>query len=231
MATSKETALALAPKGPIDIHLRRLIAQRMGASIQEIADAEKISITTVQNSIKAAEMYREVHSLDFTNMEISKTVTQVLPDTGKAIVRGLRAKKTIKTYRRRNNRLEESFRTVHDIETQLEAVGKVTALAEVVQPKGAKVNVSANASAQASAAAFSDANYQPGVEEKIDRIRQKIEQARTRPRELATIKDDEADIIEGEVEDVSAESGAVLDEEGTQSESTDGISVEPERNT
>ena len=214
MASKANTAL-VPSSSAIGPHIRRLIQKTLGATDEAISKAEGVSVEVVKRSIRVAEIYREEHSLDAVNLVVGQTVTGLSVDVQKALRNSLQAKKGVKRYVRRKGKVHERMVQVADHETQLKAVGEYRGLVLAIQPKGGGVNVTNNATATANAAAFSEANYQPGVEEMIDKIRSKVEQQNTVPRELGTIKDDDADIIEGDPSDVSADSedGASDEEE------------------
>jgi hypothetical protein len=198
---TKSTALVPAKPRDFNTHFRRLIQKTMGATNESIAKAEGVSIVQIEKSIRIAEIYREQNSLDAANVAVGNIAVELASDVKSAIRTGLRATKVSKRFRRKNGELQEYSVTTPDHDIQLKAVDHYKGLIEAIQPKGTKVNVNASANAAASASAFSESSYQPGVEEAIDRIRSKVEQANVGPRELATIKDDDADIIEGEVVD------------------------------
>ncbi len=215
MAT-KSTALvpSRAQRGAdFQVHIQRLIKKTAGATIEQIAAAEGVKVETVRKSIALAECYRESNSLEYANMAVGHIAVSLSPDVQQSLRSALHAKKTVKKFTRRNGQLFERSATVPDHETQLSAVGQYRGLIESIQPKGGKISVNATANAQASAAALSDANYQPGAEEKIDQIRRQLEEAVQKPRELATIKDDDADILEGDPSDVSADDSDSPEEE------------------
>ena len=227
MASKPSTAL-VPSNGALSPHVRRLIQKTLGASEEAIAKAEGISVAVVKKSIQTAEIYREQHSLDSVNLVVGQTVMGVSVDAQAALRGGLRAKKIVKRWVRRKGKPYERATLVPDHETQLAAVGEFRGLVEAIQPKGSKVNVNATANATANAAAFSEANYQPGVEEMIDKIRSNVERQNSVPRELGTIKDDEADIIEGDPDDVSADSGDGAPEEAEQeAQPTEAAEPEP----
>lgn len=216
MATKSQALVPAkdAKDGKVSIHLRRLIQQTMGATPEAIAKAEGVSFESIKRSIVQAEVYRERNSLEFANLAVGHIAVSLSEDVSNSLRSALKAKKTIKKFVRRNGSLHEQSVTVVDHETQLSAVSEYRGLVQAIQPKGGNINVNAAANAEAKASSFSEASYQPGVEEMIDKIRSKVEEQNSRPRELATIKDDEADIIEGEPDSVSTDEEESLDEEG-----------------
>jgi hypothetical protein len=221
MASKSQTGLVPYNGSISSEHIVRYIQKTLGATDEAIAKAEGVSVEVVKRSIRKTEIYRETNSLDAVNLAIGHQIMDLTVDAKTAIRSGMKAHKYVKRYVRRKGKLQERFIRTPDHEIQLAAVGEFRGLVEAIQPKGTKINNNVNASASATAAAssFSEASYQPGVEEMIDKIRSKVDEQNRVPRELGTIKDDDADIIEGDPEDIeSAETsdGALGEEEEVQ---------------
>jgi hypothetical protein len=176
------------------VHFERLIRRKMGASIKDIAIADKVSEKAIAESIGAAELYLGTHSLEHANAAVAGIVTSAAKEAKLALHNGLTAK-----VKKRNKRTGHI--TIHnDLDLQMRALGHLTGLTEAIQPKGGKgVVVNASAAAQAGASSFSEQNYQAGYEEVIDRIRDKVERQNLVPRVVSTTTDDV--ILEAELDD------------------------------
>ena len=195
----KETKAITPERNPV--HFSRLMRSRLGAKPSDIAAADGVSEEVVVGSIKNAQLYCELHSLDFTNIQVLRTIGDVMPETGLAIKRGLRARKTVGAGKR--------SRSVDDIAAQQKTVANVVKLVETMQPK-ANMNISASANAGASAqtANFNEAAYQPGFEELIDGISANVQSHNQLPREVGTTNDDVI-LVEDEEDEDSAERESV----------------------
>jgi hypothetical protein len=186
------------------IHFSRLIRSRLGAKPSEIAAQDGVPEEAIIQSIKSAEMYVEVNSLNFSNHSVFSGINKTMPPTTDMILRALKAKKEVGE--------GKSKKKVHDFATQLKAGELVKGFVEAVQPKATKggdTNVNVNASANA--ANFNEAAYQPGFEELIDSISSKVKKQNELPREVGTTNDDVVLIGEGEIGD-SADDDVAEDE-------------------
>src|SRR5208283_1035562 len=117
----------------------RWLRFKCGATAEEIAKADGVSLRAVEEAVLAGEVYRQAHSLDVANGEVYGTVTRVMPNVERSLNRGLTAK---------NRRVNKKGKTIveNDLNTQLRAVGEVTKLIEAVQPKsGNTTNINASA--------------------------------------------------------------------------------------
>lgn len=186
--------------GTNPVHFQRLIRRKMGATIKDIAHADRISERAVAESVNAAEIYLNLHSLEYVNASVGSIVSEVRNEAKLALKNGLTAKKKEKD--KKSGRVV----TKNDLPMQMRALSEMTGMVEAIQPKAGKgvvVNANAAANAAAGATTFSEENYQPGFEEIIDTIRAKVERQNLVPREVSTTTDDV--ILEGELEDSAEE--------------------------
>lgn len=114
--------------------LDRYARNKAGESIEEIARKDRVSENAIKNSIRSIQLYRELHSTDFTNEGVNAVLQGRVRDLDKALERGLNASDTVEENGKKKK--------VPDVPLQLRAVGEYRALLTTVQPKVApSVNV------------------------------------------------------------------------------------------
>jgi len=186
------------------IHYERWLRQQCGATLEEIAAVDKVTVESVRTSIIRYEMHKQARSLESTNTAVGGTVIAVMPTVTDMLKRGLTAKKKRKAA---NNKIVAE----HDMATQLKAGEVVRGFVESIQPKsGSKVDINnqVNSQTNISTRGFNEATYQPGFEERIVTIRAKVNQQNLLPREVGTPDDPDAEIEEDDEETAVAPSAS-----------------------
>lgn len=123
-------------------HLMRYLKAKAGVDAKEIAKSERVSLQTVNESIKSIEMYEQQNTEGQLQLAVRDLVISTIPQAKETIHGLLTAtelvlKKNLKTGK-------EEHVTVEDKTTRLEGARLVRDLVAAVQPKGPGVAVQVN---------------------------------------------------------------------------------------
>ena len=123
-------------------HLMRYLKAKAGVDAKEIAKSERVSLQTVNESIKSIEMYEQQNTEGQLQLAVRDLVISNIPQAKETIHGLLTAtelvlKKNLKTGK-------EEHVTVADKTTRLEGARLVRDLVAAVQPKGPGVAVQVN---------------------------------------------------------------------------------------
>jgi hypothetical protein len=121
----------LAISGSSPIALDRYYRNKAGESIEAIALKDKVSETTVKQSIRAVEVYRQRNSVDASNETLISTILASGPALRKTLLEALSAQ-SIEVSEQDGKKIVTK-RPNHDV--RLRAVSEVTKMAVAVQPK------------------------------------------------------------------------------------------------
>lgn len=168
-------------------HFLRYIKHKCGMSPDEIAVSDNVKIKAVQRSIQHVEIYRKQHTLEFLNEAIIKEVMSAAPELGKALVRALTAK---------TEGQDGEFK--EDIATQLKGVHSVSTLVRDIQPKGSGTHVQVGIQNQNAPTVISH-NYL-GFEDRLRKLRPKIDQVNALPSETVSVNIENDEVIEAGTE-------------------------------
>lgn len=180
-----------------DADLHRYMRHKLGSTTEEIAAQDGVSEITIQRSIRTVDAYRIANTSEYLNESMIAVVMKNHRNIDSAISGALGAKKT-----------DKDGKKVDDHQTQLEGVDRAIKIMEVVQPKPQK-GISVNVNQQA---AISHGSPPPesgfaGYEQRLKKIRAKIDQHNQLPSVTADTPDVDAEIIEDQ-EEVMASAGS-----------------------
>lgn len=148
--------------------LDRYARNKAGESIEEIARKDGVSEKAVKNSIRSIQLYRELHSTEFTNEGVNAVLQNRVRDLDKALENGLTASTEVEENGKKKN--------VPDVPLQLRAVGEFRSLLGTVQPKVApttsvQVGVGVSQTTRVATGTY------VGMEDRLRRITTELEQA------------------------------------------------------
>jgi len=146
------------------VNHKRFFDHKSGMSVEDIAKRDEVSPETVKRSIQVVDSWRNSHTTEEVNQALAEILIGNKAKAGEQICRALDASMVIQD--------GEKVVTVPDYVTQNKAMENFIRMAETLQPKGAKISVSASASAGA-AARTTETTYM-GFEERLRQIRSQM---------------------------------------------------------
>ena len=162
-------------------HLMRYLKAKAGLDPASIAKSEKVSLSTVVDSIKTIEAYEQQNSEGQLQLAVRDLVISTIPQAKNTINGLLTAtevvmKKNLKTGK-------DEYVTVEDKTTRLEGARLVRDLVIGMQPKGPMVAIQNNQNNQPVVQMGSAET----VEERMKRLRKKAQEFNLLPAEVAAV--------------------------------------------
>lgn len=113
------------------IHMERWIRVHNGESVAEVAARDKVSEKTIQESLRAIELYKGRNTVDHANQSMASAVLAVANETKEALKGGLTA--TYEVEKERDGKKITIKEPDHS--TRLKAVTEVREIVRSIQPK------------------------------------------------------------------------------------------------
>ena len=162
-------------------HLMRYLKAKSGVDPKEIAKSERVSIGTVNESIKSIEMYEQQNTEGQLQLAVRDLVISTIPQAKETIHALLTAtelvlKKNLKTGK-------DEHVTVEDKTTRLEGARLVRDLVIGMQPKGPAVAVQVNQNNNPTVTVGSSETN----EERVRRLRKQAQEHNLLPAQVAAV--------------------------------------------
>lgn len=162
-------------------HLMRYLKAKAGVDPSAIAKSEKVSLSTVVDSIRTIEVYEQQNSEGQLQLAVRDLVISTIPQAKNTINGLLTAteivmKKNLKTGK-------DEYVTVEDKTTRLEGARLVRDLVIGMQPKGPMVAIQNNQNSQP----VIQMGSAETVEERMKRLRKKAQEFNLLPAETAAV--------------------------------------------
>lgn len=163
------------------IHFKRYLRFQAKMPVEQIALQDKVTPETVKDSIAAVDAYRQQFTIERMNEGVIQTTLNTRDKVETALSRALDAKVTIEG--------QNGQKRVEDDHTvQLEAVKVFKDLVASVQPKGGKgLHIQTTVGVQANSGGPRVQSSGFGFEERLTKIRAKIDEHNLLPGEVGTV--------------------------------------------